>query len=358
MAFWRHKIAGRLGTLDQRHAELPVMGFGDHLDELRKRVIFALLGTAVAVAICLYFDQQIIGFLYGPYLMALRYSGYSVQIFYRKPAGGLISYLMTGVKAGVVLAAPWIIYQAWAFVAVGLYPRERKAFYRYLAPTIGFFVAGVLFFFILVLPIMLKFFMQFNNAVKLPPPQPTMLEQWIFGKAASTANVRRFPAGNKIHPLVIPIVRSDPTKFPPHQAVLWYNASDMELKMHVGSMTLQISKQPAGVLFSPLPMLGDYLSFVTIMCLIFGISFEVPMVMLVLSKIGVVSAAKFRRMWRVAVLVLAVASVVLAPTPDVVTFSTIFVPLVALYMLGLVLAALGSRPKPAPAPEPPASDQS
>ncbi len=328
------------------------MGFGDHLDELRKRVFFALLGIAIAVAICLYFDQKIIDFLYGPYLMALRYSGYSVQMFFRKPAGGFISYLMTGVKAGVVLAAPWIIYQVWAFVAVGLYPRERKAVYRYIAPSIGFFMAGVLFFFILVLPIMLKFFMQFNNTVKVPPAQPTMLEQWIFGKAATTADVMRFPPGDKIKPLEIPIARSDPTKFPPHEAVLWYNASDMELKMHVGSMTLQISKQPAGVLFAPLPMWGDYLSFVTIMCLIFGISFEVPMVMLVLSKLGIVPAAKFRRMWRVAVLVLAVASVVLAPTPDVVTFSTIFVPLVALYVLGLILAALGSRSRQTPADEP------
>lgn len=358
MAFWRHKIAGSPGSLDQRHADLPVMGFGDHLDELRKRVFFALLGTALAVAICLYFDQQIIGFLYDPYLMALRYSGYSTQMFYRKPAGGLISYLMTGVKAGVLLAAPWIIYQAWAFVAVGLYPRERKAVYRYIAPSIGFFVAGVLFFFILVLPIMLKFFMQFNNAIKLPPPQPNWVEQWIFGKAASPVQIMRFPTGNQIKPLEIPIVRSDPTTFPPHEAVLWYNASDMELKMHVGSMTLQISKQPAGVLFSPLPMLGDYLSFVTIMCLIFGVSFEVPMVMLVLSKLGIVPAATFRRMWRVAVLVLAVASVVLAPTPDVVTFSTIFVPLVTLYVLGLILAALGSRPRPTPADEPSAPGQS
>lgn len=346
MAFWRHKSNSGIGPKDQRHEDLPLMGFGDHLDELRKRLIRALVGTAIAVSICLYYNDQIIGFLYSPYLMALRYGGYSGHLRYIKTAGSVISFLMTGVKAGLVLAGPWIIYQAWAFVAVGLYPRERKAVYRYIAPSITFFVLGVAFFFVLVLPIMLKFFMQFNNAVKLPPPQPTWVDSYIFGTTVGDKSLEKLPTGDQIVPLNIPIVRSDPTKFPDGKAVMWYNATDRELNLHVGSMTLDLDKQPADALFAPLPMLGDYLSFVTIMSLVFGVSFEVPMVMLILSKIGIVPAEKFRKMWRIAILVLAVASVLLAPTPDVVTFSTIFIPLVALYILGLILATLGSRKKP------------
>jgi sec-independent protein translocase protein TatC len=70
-----------------------------------------------------------------------------------------------------------------------------------------------------------------------------------------------------------------------------------------------------------------------------------------LSKIGVVSAAQFRSMWRYAVLGLAIVAVVLAPSPDIFTFASIYIPLLSLYGAGLVMATVAGRPKPEPEPE-------
>ena len=319
---------------------MPSMSIGDHLDDLRKRLILSLLGAAVGIAICTWFANDIIDFLFQPYLLALRFSGYPQYLLYNKPAGNVIMYLMLGIKAGVLLASPWIIYQFWLFVAAGLYKRERSLVYRYIGPSIMLFISGVAFFFLIVLPIMLKFFLAFNQQVPMPDVRPNGIESMIYGGSTAVKAIAKLPTGDQATPLLIPMVRSDPTHFPKHHIALWYNAAQGRLLMHAEGKTLVINAQPAGSLFAPLPMVHDYLGFVTVMALVFGLAFELPMVMMVLAQIGIMSAEKFRKMWRYAVLVLAVLSALLAPTPDLVTFSSIFLPLILLYVLGLVLATL------------------
>ncbi len=344
MALWREFLRNRRQpNVSGGDGDLPVMSFGDHLDELRRRLIYALLGSSIGVALGLYYADNIINFLYQPYLLALRWGGYPPHLSYFKPAGSLILYLMTGMKAGLVLASPWIIYQFWKFIAAGLYRRERVVVYRYIGPSILLFALGVAFFFFLVLPFMLKFFMQFNHEVRMPSLAPHACERVIYGGGLASKSTAHLPAGDAAKLPRIPIVRRDPTHFPAHKAVLWFNAVDNQLRLHVGSHTLEINTQPANALFTPIPMLHDYLSFVLVMCLVFGLSFEVPMVMMILTQIGVVSAPQFRSFWRFAVLALAILSILLAPTPDVVTFLSIFVPLLALYLLGLALCGLVER---------------
>ncbi|MGC9260349.1 MAG: twin-arginine translocase subunit TatC [Phycisphaerae bacterium] len=337
MALWRHFLA-KISQSPEEEERMPAMSFGDHLDDLRKRLILSLLGAAIGIVICTLFANNIIDFLFQPYLLALRYSGYPQSLLYNKPAGNVIMYLMLGIKAGLLLASPWIIYQFWLFVAAGLYRRERSLVYRYIGPSIFLFIVGVAFFFLLVLPIMLKFFLAFNQQVPMPHLQPNAIENMIYGKQLEVNSWAKLPTGNQVKPLLIPMVRSNPTHFPKHHIALWYNAVQGRLLIHAEGRVLALNAQPADSLFAPLAMLHDYLGFVTIMALVFGLAFELPMVMMVLAQIGVMSARKFGRMWRYAVLILAVLSALLAPTPDIVTFSSIFVPLVLLYALGLILA--------------------
>ncbi len=323
--------------------ELPVMSFGDHLEELRRRIFYALIGVVIAMVICLYYANGIIDFLYQPYLLALRWGGYSPHLQYFKPVGSVILYLMTAVKAGLVLASPWIIYQFWRFVTAGLYRRERLVVYRYLAPSILLFALGVAFFFFLVLPFLLKFVMQFNNQIALPSLRPTPWERVIYGGGFDQKWLKALPAGDRTPLLRIPVVKSDPTHFAPGQAVLWFNAATNQLCLHSGRQTLEITAQPAHALFSPVNLFRDYLSFVIIMCLVFGGSFELPMVMMILTRLGLVQPEQYRKLWRYVVLGLAVLAVLLAPSPDVFTFASIFVPLLALYVLGLGLSSLVAR---------------
>ena len=350
MAFWndiatgfRRGLKDRTGGPEEHETDLPVMSFGDHLGELRRRVILALLGAMVGVSICLIFSDSIINAVYQPYLLALRWGGFPLQIYYHKTTGSIISYLMTGFKAGLVVSSPWIIYQAWCFVASGLYLRERRIVYQYIAPSILLFLAGVAFFYFLVLPVLLKFIIGFNLSIHVPPVKPYGVENSVFGKALPGVNIAKLPTGDQAKPLLIPMVKSDPTHFPKGAVAIWFNAARDQVRIHVGRRTLTLRAQPASSLFAPLPNLSEYLSFVSIMSLIFGVSFELPMVMLVLAKIGLVKARQFRQMWRFAVMGLALLAVVLAPTPDFFTFLCIFIPLLFLYLLGLVLSAVADR---------------
>src|SRR5215469_4561245 len=100
------------------------MGFGEHLEELRKRLILALLGSVGFIGVCLYYMYDIVGLLLRPYRLALMAHGYPPYLGYAKPAELVITFLGIGVKAGLVVASPWIIYQLWLFVGAGLYKRE------------------------------------------------------------------------------------------------------------------------------------------------------------------------------------------------------------------------------------------
>ncbi len=342
MAFFRRQRApSGSGSVD-----LQTMSFGDHLTELRRRLIYAILGAAIGIGLCLYYDTNIIEFVYQPYLIALKWAGYPPHLQYFKTLGSFIVYFTTALKAGLVVASPWIIYQFWRFIASGLYPRERKVVYKYVGPSAFLFLLGVAFFFFLVLPFLLKFVMEFNQQVQVPPLKPTGWENFIYGPPRHLIHGHVYPTGAAGGPLEIPMLRTDPTHFTPGKAAIWYNTSQGQLRVHAGRQLLEINAEPAKALFAPIPMLHDYLSFVTIMSLIFGLAFELPMVMLVLAKIGIVSAAQFRSMWRYAVLGLAIVAVLLAPSPDIFTFASIYIPLLTLYLAGLVLAGIAGRPRP------------
>ncbi len=65
MALWRHFIA-KISQAPSEEEQMPAMSFGDHLDDLRKRLILSLLGAAIGVAICTLFANYIIDFLFQP----------------------------------------------------------------------------------------------------------------------------------------------------------------------------------------------------------------------------------------------------------------------------------------------------
>jgi len=345
MADWRRFFA-KPDPAHEKDGDLPVMSFGGHLEDLRRRLIFALLGAVVGVIICLFYANNIIDFLYRPYLLALHQAGYPPHLTYAKPAGSIIMYFMTAFKAGFVLSSPWIFFQFWLFIAAGLFHRERVIVYRYIGPSILLFLAGIVFFFLFVLPIMLKIFLEFNQQIPIPSLAPTSYDSFLYGPAATQPAVSHLPTGDQSPLLNIPIVKSDPTQFDPNQVSVWYNAAAGQLRMHVGGRTLDLQAQPSAGLFSPIPMMDDYMNFVTVMCLVFGFSFELPMVMMILAQLRIVSPGQFAKHWRIVLLVLAIIAAILAPTPDLLTFSSIFVPLLALYALGLLLALLVVRKKP------------
>lgn len=92
-----------------------------------------------------------------------------------------------------------------------------------------------------------------------------------------------------------------------------------------------------------LPKWRDYVSFVTNLLFWIGLSFETPLVMFVLAKLGIISAKGLLKQWRYAVIIIAVIAAVATPTPDPVNMALLMAPLLVLYMLGILLAMLARK---------------
>ncbi len=93
------------------------------------------------------------------------------------PLETLTIFFMVGLVSGLVVASPWVFYQGWAFVAAGLYRHERRYVKQYLPFSLGLFLSGVFLCFLFVLPVTLKFLLQFNVWLGVAPT--LRLSEWM-----------------------------------------------------------------------------------------------------------------------------------------------------------------------------------
>ncbi len=138
------------------------MSLGDHLEELRMRLIFAVAGLLVGTIVCLFFGSKIITFIEKPYVNVM---GEDARLQTLAPADGFVSYVKISLVSGLVLSSPWIFYQIWMFVAAGLYPNEKRYVHLAVPFSAGLFVVGALFFVFVVAPITLGFLVKFNQRI-------------------------------------------------------------------------------------------------------------------------------------------------------------------------------------------------
>lgn len=92
-----------------------------------------------------------------------------------------------------------------------------------------------------------------------------------------------------------------------------------------------------------LPKWTDYVSFITSLIFWIGISFETPLVMYLLAKLGVVTASGLLKQWRIAIIGIAVIAAVVTPTPDPINMVILMIPLLFLYFFGILLASFARR---------------
>ncbi len=163
-------------------------------------------------------------------------------------------YLKAALLTGVVIAAPWIFYNIWNFVAAGLYPHEKNQVFLYLPISLILFFAGAALAFTFVFEPVLNFLFQFNTGLN--------------------------------------------AEFDPR--------------------------------------IGEWLSFVLILPLGFGISFQLPLVMLFVNRLGLVTVETYMQQWRMAILIIFVVAMVLTPA-DPVSMLLMAIPLCGLYVLGIAM---------------------
>jgi len=136
------------------------MSFLEHLDELRKRIVYSAIAIAVCVVIGFAFISKIVDFILAPTRKALPPG---VKMIYTEPGEAFSLYVQIALIMGVVLASPVIMYQVWMFIAPGLYANEKRLAIPFvLFTTIGF-VLGAAFNHYISFPFMMAFFASFHT---------------------------------------------------------------------------------------------------------------------------------------------------------------------------------------------------
>lgn len=136
--------------MDER--ELPIMV---HVNELRTRLIQAMLGVAVAMGIAFAFSEFLLAWLRKPMQEAFGPSGRFVVLV---PHEYFVTQMKTALVFGILFASPWLFYQLWLFVAPGLYRNEQRMAVIFVSLASILFVGGALFGYAVVFPPMFSFF--------------------------------------------------------------------------------------------------------------------------------------------------------------------------------------------------------
>jgi sec-independent protein translocase protein TatC len=145
---------------EESESEQGKMSFLDHLDELRRRIIYSLVAVLVGLGIALFFITPLFQFIFEP-MQALLPAGQT--LIYTDPSEAFFLQIKIALMAGLILASPVVASQVWLFIAPGLYAHEKKLAVPFVVMSSVFFVAGAAFSHYIVFPIVWRFFVSFTN---------------------------------------------------------------------------------------------------------------------------------------------------------------------------------------------------
>ena len=233
--------------------EKKAMSIWGHLGELRRRLLFSLIGLVAGVILSVIFSEQLLALIAQP--IGGMENLLSIQV-----TENLSVYFRVTLLAGFILTLPFTLIQLYLFVSPGLTLRERRWVLVAVPLATVLFCAGAVFAYLVMLPAAIPFLVTF--------PGPEVLPKW-----------------------------------------------------------------------------KDYVDFVTNLVFWVGLSFETPLLMFILAKLGLIDAKGLAKQWRIALIVIAVIAAVATPTPDPINMALLMAPLFLLYLLGILLAALARKKK-------------
>lgn len=309
-------------AIDRRNRD-AVMGLGEHLEELRKRVIWALVGLVPIMIGAMIFGKQLVAIMIQPVRDALRARGFAPELLNTGPLEFFSAWFKVSLIVTVVIGAPWVAYQLWKFIAPGLYDHERR-FAHVLAPLSAILsMAGLAMMYFAMLPTGLSFLIQFSENVGneviavAPPPEGTV-----------------FPT--------MPVLAADPDK--PQGGWYWFNATLQEVRL----AHRDPSKPEAPLTVSSIVVtkhavirqeyrLREYVDLFFGLALAFVVAFQTPVVVLLLGWAGIIDRVWLAKYRKHAVVICAIVSAIVTPTPDPMSMLLLLVPMYLLYELGGIL---------------------
>ena len=306
------------------------MSFGDHLDELRRRLFMAMVVPLPLAIVLFFFADTIRNILVAPALVALKANGLPAHLQALGPAEVLTTNLKLSIITAIVFSAPWIVWQAWKFVEPGLYSHERRFVYFLIPGSILLTISGLALLNWVMLPLMLRVLISFG--VPSPAILTTVAPEEVNSRIQATLE-----EGNS----VIPFLTETPEN--PAPGEIWIDATSRSLMIVMpvpgatdGTYELgSIPLNREGTIAQEF-RLAEYISFVLLLMLAISISFQMPLAIVLLGWMGVVERTFLERNRRYALLICAMLGAILTPA-DIVSMMLLFVPLYLLYELGIIL---------------------
>jgi sec-independent protein translocase protein TatC len=142
---------------------MPTMGFLDHLEELRKRMVYSIMAVGVGAGLCWWKVERIYEVMQRPIMEALKANGLSEKLVYLNPTEPFNLYLKIAALGGLFLTSPFVLYQVWMFISPGLYRNEKRYVMPFMASTIALFTAGGYFGYKVAYPRALEFLIHFGR---------------------------------------------------------------------------------------------------------------------------------------------------------------------------------------------------
>src|SRR5437868_7356325 len=142
---------------------LPAMGFLDHLEELRRRIIYSLIAMAAGFFACWGYAEKIYEVMQRPIMVALQHNGMAEKLVYLNPTEPFNLYLKVAFLAGLFVTSPFVLYQVWMFISPGLYRHEKRYVLPFMFSSVFLFLAGGLFAYKMVYPAALNFLIDYGK---------------------------------------------------------------------------------------------------------------------------------------------------------------------------------------------------
>ena len=149
----------------EKHENLKTMSLGEHLEELRYRLIRAIAGAGVGLVACLFFGRYLMRVIAKPYEVAMKIAGLEPEFIAIQPPEKFLVYIKTCLVFGLVISSPWVFYHIWAFISSGLYRHERKFIYVVAPASALLFMTGAVFFMVVIAPMAMLFFIKFDTGI-------------------------------------------------------------------------------------------------------------------------------------------------------------------------------------------------
>ncbi|MCU0901344.1 MAG: twin-arginine translocase subunit TatC [Cypionkella sp.] len=260
----------------------------EHLAELRNRLIWAATAFVVAMILCFVVAEPILNFLLTPIEEAMRSLGNPNPVMqYTAPQEYFFTLVQISVVAGLALSFPVIAYQLWRFVAPGLYRSEKNAFLPFLIASPVLFLIGAAFSHYIVTPLAMTFFLGFADATS-------------------------------ILSLILPAVSDAPI-------------SDASIATPLSEA---VQSQGIDIVFQG--KVNETLDISLKLIIAFGLCFQLPVLLTLMGKAGLVSSAGLSGTRKYAIVLILIVAALVTP-PDVMSQLILFMAVYPLYEVSIFL---------------------